>query len=98
MPTKSIIDQVPAQVWALTLSFIMSFLRVYMDKSETKILRILSESFICVGLTFAAVSIIKAMGLDENYQIAAGVFIGYIGTHSIRILAIKLAEKKIGGQ
>ena len=92
---RTFIESIPSQTWAVLMAFLMSVLRVYMDKSETKILRILSEGFICAGLTIAAISIIKAMGLNENFEVAAGVFIGYIGTQSIRILAMKFAEKKI---
>lgn len=95
MPAKTALEQIPAQAWGLGLAFSMSIMRVYLNKSERSILRAIAESFICVGLTFAVISVIKAMGVDENYYIAAGAFIGHIGTQSIRVLAIKLAEKKI---
>jgi lambda family phage holin len=92
---RHLISDIPDHVIAAVLSFLMAILRVYMDKSETKALRIIAEGLICVGLTYAATSFIDAMGFSEDYKVSVGVFIGYVGTHSIRILALKLAHKKI---
>ena len=86
----------PDVLLAVALAFLMSVCRVYMDKTETSFSRIFVESCICGGLTMVAASIISAMGLDQNYVMAAGGMIGYIGSNSIRMLAMKLANKKIG--
>ena len=93
---KQFIAEIPDQVIAVFLAFCMSAFRVYMDKSETRFTRIFIESCICGGLTMVAASVISAMELDQNYVMAAGGMIGYLGSNSIRMLALKLANKKIG--
>ena len=93
---KQFIVDIPDHILAVALAFVMSAFRVYMDKSETKFTRIFIESCICGGLTMVASSVISAAGWDQNYVMAAGGMIGYLGSNSIRILALKLANKKIG--
>lgn len=95
MHGKDLVDHAPTWLVAMIISAVMAALRVYMDRSETKVARILAESMICAGLTIAAASVIEALGLDRNYELAAGSMIGFIGTHSVRVLAMKFAEKKI---
>ena len=91
---KTFLTEVPEQGWAFIMAFVMAALRVYMDKSETRLIRILMESLICGGLTLAAASLISAVGLDHNYVIAAGGMIGFLGANSIRAIALKIASKK----
>ena len=92
---KQLITDVPEWALASVFSFLMSVFRCYMSEKEDRLSRVVVESLICGGLTMVACSIIYATGVDQLYVWAAGGTIGSIGSASIKILALKLAQKKI---
>ena len=92
---KQFIADVPEWALASSFSFVMSVFRCYMSGKEENIYRIIVESLICGGLTMVACSVIYATGVDDRYVWAAGGTIGSIGSATIKILALKLAHKKI---
>lgn len=73
----------------------ISILRVIYDKEETKPLRIMLEAGICGALSLSVTYAIYAMGLNSNWAVFAGGSIGYIGSQSIREIAVRFIRKKI---
>lgn len=94
MPFRHIGD-IPPQVSGVLAAMAMAFLRMVYEGQEKKMKRIVAESLICGGLSMAAGSAIYATGLSVHWILFAGSMIGYLGSSSIRMIAIKLAKKKI---
>ena len=78
------------------MAITMSVLRVVYDKEETSFFRIMLESLICGGLTLAVGSALVAMGYGPGWYLFCGGTIGFMGSQSIRALAHKLINKKVG--
>lgn len=92
---RQLIADVPEWALASLFSFVMSVFRCYMSEKEDRVSRVIVESLICGGLTMVVCSIIYATGIDQRYVWAAGGTVGSIGSATIKILALKLAHKKI---
>ena len=78
------------------MAMFISTLRVIYDKEETKPLRILLEALICGALSLTASSGIIALQLNINWAVFAGGVIGYIGSTSVRAIALRFLNRKVG--
>jgi len=79
----------------MLMSMVIAILRVVYDKEDAKPIRILLESLICGGLSLTASSAIIAMQLDMHWAIFTGGVIGYLGSATIKSLAVKLLKNKV---
>ena len=98
MPERSLIEIInnllPA-IAGVLMSVFISIVRVIYDKEETKVLRILLESFLCGALTLTINSGIVALGFGNNWPVFIGGVVGYFGSVRVREFAIKLAHRRI---
>lgn len=90
-----ILTNLPPWLGGALMAVVMSVLRIIYDKEETSFSRIMLESLICGALTLSAGSALSAMGYGDNWYLFSGGVIGFMGSQSIRALAIKLLDKKI---
>ena len=84
----------PEMAGALMAMFI-AVIRVIYDGKETKALRIILESILCGALSLTMSYGIQAMGLNVNWAIFSGGVIGYLGSSTVRMLALTLISRKI---
>jgi lambda family phage holin len=73
----------------------MSALRVFYDQKETSAIRIMLEGLICGALTVTAGAAFVAMGYSQEWYLFCGGTIGFMGSQSIRALALKFINKKV---
>lgn len=72
----------------------IAILRVVYDRQETSFMRIVLEGVICGSLTVCAGSALTAMGYDHHWYLFCGGTIGFMGSQTIRALAIHLVKSK----
>ena len=92
-----LLSRIPAEMWeGGIMAVVISTLRVIYDKEETKPIRIVMEAVICGLLAMTAHYGIAALGFDtSNWTPFIGGVIGYLGSASVRSLALKLLNKKV---
>ena len=78
------------------MSFVIAVLRVVYDKEELTVFRILLEALLCGALTATIGSAMIALGYDQQWYLAIGGTVGFMGTQSIRALAYKVINRKVG--
>jgi len=91
------LNQLPAEVGGALMAIFIAVLRVIYDKEETQPMRVMLESLICGALSLTISYAIIALGLNINWAIFAGGTIGYFGSATVRVFAIKVIRAKIGG-
>lgn len=92
----TLIQNLPAPVGGVIMAMFVSVIRVVYDREETSAIRIGLESLICGSLTLAGGSLALAMGLDEGYHLFIGGAVGFIGSQSIKKLAMRFIDKRLG--
>ena len=90
----STVTKLPPEAAGALMAMGIATLRVIYDKDETRPLRILLEALICGALSLTVSSGIIAMGLSASWAIAAGGTIGYLGSATVRAVALKVIETK----
>lgn len=90
-----ILTNLSLETKGVLIAIIIAAMRVIVDNEETKPARILLEALICGALSYAISSGITAAGMDNNWAIFAGGMIGYIGSATVRGLALRVINKKI---
>lgn len=83
-------------IGGIIMAVTMSALRVIYDREETSMIRIGLESLICGALTLSVGSALMAMGYGQEWYLFCGGMIGFMGSQSLRALAYRLFDKKIG--
>ena len=91
----AIVANLSLETKGVIVAVIIAIMRVIYDKDETRPARILLESLICGALSYATSSGIMAAGLDSQWSVFAGGMIGYIGSTTVREVALRLLNKKI---
>ena len=89
------LNKLPPEIAGVLMSMFIAFLRVIYDREETKPMRVMLESLICGALSLTASYGILALQLNLNWAIFAGGVIGYIGSASVRTLAVRLINYKL---
>lgn len=89
------LEALPPWVGGVVMAVTIAILRVIYDKEETSTSRVLLEGLICGALTLTAGSAIEALGISHDWHLFLGGVIGFIGSHSIRQIAIKYINRKI---
>ncbi|MGB0467747.1 MAG: phage holin, lambda family [Pontibacterium sp.] len=92
---ERILQDIPPWFGGLIMAVVMSAMRVVYDRQETSFTRIVLESLICGALTVAAGSALNALGFDQNWYLACGGFIGFMGSQSIRAIANSIIRSKL---
>ncbi len=92
-----ILSRLPSEMWeAGLMAVVISVLRVIYNKEETKPLRIMLEAGICGCLALTAHFGLAAIGLDTSqWSPFIGGVIGYLGSASVRGLALRAINSKI---
>ncbi len=90
------LDQIslPPEIAGVIMAVVTAVLRVLYDRDETKPIRIILEASLCGFLSLAASAGIAAAGLDHHWSIFAGGMIGYLGSTTVRALAIKILKAR----
>ena len=88
-------DKIPPEYAAVALAMGIAAVRVIYDKEETRPARVVLEALLCGLLSLTATSAIVAMDLDLNWSIFVGGVIGYLGSTSVRALAVKFINRKV---
>lgn len=78
------------------MAMFIATLRVIYDREETAPLRIVLEALICGALSLTTSFGLIALELNANWAIFAGGVIGYMGSASVRVLALKFLNRKVG--
>lgn len=78
------------------MAVIVSILRLVYDRKETSMIRIMLESLICGALTIAVGSGVAMLGYGQDAYLFTGGMVGFMGSQSIRALAYKLIDRKVG--
>ncbi len=91
----NILDKLPPEVTGLCLAMFMAFVRILGDERDNKFIRILLESGICGGLSWACSYAVIALGASANWSVFLGGAIGYLGSATIHALAVKFIHSKI---
>ena len=94
----NLLDHTRPWVGGAIIAIVISVLRIVYDKEETSFIRICMESLICGALSVSAGSALEAMGYGQNWYLFCGGVIGFMGSQSIRALANRLINKKLGAQ
>ena len=89
------LNQLPNEIIGALMAMFMAILRVVYGKEETKPTRVVLEGLICGLLSLTASSAITAMGLNVNWSVFVGGVIGYLGSATVRSMAISFFKKKI---
>ena len=84
----------PPEIKGAIMAVITAVLRVIYDDTRTSFLRIFLESCLCGALSLTASSGIVAAGLNPEWSVFAGGIIGYLGSTTIRALALKVIKAK----
>lgn len=91
----SILNKLPPEIVGVLMAMFIATLRVIYDKEETRPVRIMLEALICGALSLTASSAIVALELNINWAVFAGGVIGYVGSATVRAIALKLIHRKI---
>ncbi|WP_051299010.1 phage holin, lambda family [Marinobacterium litorale] len=86
---------IPPSVQGVLMAVVIAILRVVYDQKETSIVRIILEGALCGSLAMTASTAIEALGYDQNWVIFFGGMIGFIGSTTIRAIAIKMIGQKV---
>lgn len=89
-------DEISPETVGIVMAIVIAILRVMYDRKETAPARIVMEGALCGCLTVASNAGINAMGWDPQWAIFAGAMIGYLGSMTIRLLALGYLKKKGG--
>jgi len=92
---KATLNSLTPEYAGVFMAMFIAILRVIYDGKETRPMRILLESVICGALSLTASYGILALGLNQNWAIFAGGVIGYLGSATVRGLALKLLNSKV---
>ena len=79
----------------VVMAMVIAVLRVIYDQQETRLLRVVLEAALCGALALAAKFGVVAAGLDINWAVFIGAGIGYLGSQSVRIIAMKFINGKV---
>lgn len=90
------LTKLPPEVAGVLMAMFISVLRVIYDKEDTKPMRIILEAGICGGLSLTASYGIAALGLDVNWAVFSGGVIGYLGSATVRQIAMLVLKNKVG--
>lgn len=89
------LENVPPEVkGGAIFAMTMAVLRVVYDQEETKPIRVITEAFICGGLSVAVSYMIQALGLNVNWAVFAGGAIGFMGSMAVRKFAMAVMKRK----
>jgi len=89
-----LLNNIPPTVTGFLMAVMIGVLRVIFNREESRPVRVLMEGLICGFLTLAAGSITGAIGVVGDWNLFLGGFIGLIGSHKIRMFAIKTLDRK----
>ncbi len=92
---KAMLEKLPPELQAMILASVIAIVRVIYDKEETKWQRVLSEAFICACLTKATYHAVIALSLSPDWAVFSGGLIGFLGTYTVRGLALIVLKKEI---
>lgn len=77
-----------ATIMGFVLAFFMAFLRTAKENGKADWL----ESLMCAGLTLGISSALSYFNMPQALAVAAGAFIGYLGTHKVSRILYKKAK------
>jgi len=88
-------EKLPPESQAFFLAVFVAALRVVYDKEETKVVRICLESLICGLLSVAIFHLFAALEISPSFSVFAAGMIGFLGTNTVRSLAIKIINRRL---
>lgn len=88
------LESLPPWMEGTLMAIFIAVLRVVYDREETNAVRIVLEGLLCGALTLSAGSAIALLGFSDSWYLFVGGVIGFIGSHSIRRLAVNYLSKK----
>lgn len=89
------IEKISPEVAGVIIAIVMSALRILGDEKEDKPIRIFIESLICGALSLTFSYAILAMGLSMFWAAFIGGMIGYLGSATVRIYALRVIHMKM---
>jgi len=90
-----IIDMAPPWFGAMLMAIFIAVLRVVYDRKESSKMRMAMEGLICGSLTVTVSSGAMALGYGVHWYMFIGGFIGFVGSQTIRSIALSLLNKKV---
>lgn len=89
------IEKLPPELVGVFMAIAIAVLRILGDEKEDKPMRIFLESLICGALSLTFSYGILAVGLSLFWAAFVGGMIGYIGSATVRVYALKLLNARI---
>ncbi len=90
-----LLNNLPPEAGGVLMAIVLSTLRVLYDDKETSPMRVVLEALICGALSLTASSAIVALDLNINWAMFCGGIIGYLGSTTIRAIALKVIQNKV---
>jgi len=96
---KQMFDKISPDMIQGAISFgltaLMAILRVLSEEGHRTLRSQILEVLICGFLGLAAFTFCKAMHWDEYWAFTVGIMIGHFGSIRVRMLAIKIINRKV---
>lgn len=83
---------------AMTLTFVLSYLRIRLYGDQPSIVRSVLEAAVGALLVMIVGLAVKEAGLSEAWTLFTAGFVGILGVDQVRVLARKWAVRKVEGQ
>ncbi len=90
------VSQVAPHLYAPLMSVAVAALRVIYGGGSRR--QMVLEGSLCGLATVAVKPALIWIGVPEDVAVFAGAFIGLVGVEKIRDMAVRLGERKVGGQ
>lgn len=90
------IAQIPALVKAFLLASLTAYTRLHLREHDLGYIQVLAEGLFCGFVASGLFYGCRSIGMNEDLGVFLGACVGCIGSKSIRALAEKWADKKIG--
>ncbi|ASL26233.1 phage holin, lambda family [Azotobacter chroococcum] len=83
---------------AMTLTFILSYIRIQLYGDQPSLLRTLLEAAAGALLVMIVGLAVQAAGLNIAWTLFTGGFVGILGIDQVRALSKRWAERKVEGR
>ena len=89
------LQNLPPWLGGALMAVVIAVLRVIYDNEETSSVRIALEAMICGALSLTCSSVVAALGAQPGWQIFIGGMLGFIGSHAVKQMAMRLINQRI---
>ncbi len=92
---KEVLAVIAPHLKAALLAIVVAVIRIYHDDRKTDPMKVFLEALLCGCLALLASYAGRAMGVDPDWLAFTGGAIGYLGSRTVRQLAMRFIDLKI---